>query len=51
MNFWDELKGGLAVALSLAVYIALIPVAITGGLFATKYIYCDVLELCSEIKK
>ena len=51
MNFWDELKGGLAFALTLAVFITLIPVALSGGFFATKYIYCDVLKLCSEIKK
>lgn len=51
MNFWDELKMGLGMALFLVVFFTLIPVALTGGFFATKYIYCDTLHFCQEIKK
>lgn len=51
MSFWDELKVSLSIALSLIVFITLMPVALTGGFFVTKYIYCDVAKLCEEIKK
>lgn len=51
MSFWDELRASLCMALSLVVFITLIPITLTGGFFATKYIYCDVAKLCSEIKK
>ena len=51
MSFWDELKQSFGITLSLIVFIALIPVALTGGFFATKYIYCDKMQLCQEIKK
>lgn len=50
MSFWDELKQGLGIALSLVVFITLIPVALTGGFFATHYLYCDIAKLC-EVKK
>ena len=51
MSFWDELKQGLGIALSLVVFITLIPVALTGGFFATHYLYCDQMQLCDEVKK
>ena len=50
MSFLDELKQGLCMALSLVVFFTLIPVALTGGFFATNYLYCDVAKLC-EVKK
>lgn len=51
MSFWDELKTSVIMAVSVVVFITLIPIALTGGFFATKYIYCDVAKLCEEIKK
>ena len=50
MSFWDELKQGFGIALSLVVFFTLIPVALTGGFFATHYLYCDIAKLC-EVKK
>ena len=50
MSFLDELKQGLCMALFLVVFFTLIPVALTGGFFATNYLYCDVAKLC-EVKK
>ena len=51
MSFLDELKQGLCMALSLVVFFTLIPVALTSGFFATKYLYCDIAKLCDEAKK
>lgn len=51
MSFWDELRASLCMALSLVVFITLIPIALTGGFFVTKYIYCDQMQLCQEVKK
>ena len=48
---WDDIKFGLFYVIGFLTVLVLMPVALTGGFFATKYIYCDVAKLCSEIKK
>lgn len=48
---WDDIKFGLFYVIGFVTVLTLMPVALTGGFFATKYIYCDVAKLCSEIKK
>lgn len=48
---WDDIKFGLFYVTGFLTVLVLMPVALTGGVFATKYIYCDKLQLCQEIKK
>ena len=48
---WDDIKFGLFYVTGFLTLLTLMPVAFTGGFFATKYIYCDKLQLCQEIKK
>lgn len=47
----DDIKFGLFYVIGFVTVLTLMPVALTGGFFVTKYIYCDVAKLCSEIKK
>lgn len=48
---WDDIRFTLIYVIGLLTILVLMPVALSGGFFATKYIYCDVAKLCSEIKK
>ena len=48
---WDDIKVHLTAAIGFLLLLTLMPVALTGGFFVTKYIYCDKLQLCQEIKK
>jgi hypothetical protein len=52
MIWYDiRFKFFLGAAVAFLLFLAMIPVALTGGFFATKYIYCDVAKLCPLIKK
>ena len=42
------LSGSLAFLLLIFLLIFLMPVAITGGFFASKYVYCDTMRLCEK---
>lgn len=48
---WDDIKFGLFYVTGFLTVLVLMPVALTGGFFVTKYIYCDTLHFCQEIKK
>ena len=48
---WDDIRFGLFYVTGFLTILVLMPVALTGGFFATKYIYCDRMQLCEEIKK
>jgi hypothetical protein len=48
---WDEIRVHLTAAIAFLLLLTLMPVALTGGFFATKYIYCDVAKLCEGVKK
>ena len=43
-----DLKVFLSGSLAFLLLIFLMPVAITGGFFATKYVYCDTMRLCEK---
>ena len=47
---WDDIKFGLFYVTGFLTILVLMPVALTGGFFATKYIYCDRMQLCEEVK-
>lgn len=48
---WGDIRVHLTAAIAFLLFLTLLPVALTGGFFVTKYIYCDVAKLCSELKK
>lgn len=43
-----DLKVFLSGSFAFLLLIFLMPVAITGGFFATKYVYCDTMRLCEK---
>ena len=48
---WDDIRFTLVYVIGVLILLTLMPVALSGGFFATKYIYCDQMQLCKEIKK
>jgi len=48
---WDDIRFTLVYVIGLLTLLTFMPVVLTGGFFATKYIYCDRMQLCEEIKK
>ena len=48
---WDNIRFIFMFLTGVLITTALLPVAVSGGFFATKYIYCDQMQLCKEIKK
>lgn len=48
---WGDIRVHLTAAISFLLLLTLMPVALIGGFFMTKLIYCDVAKLCSELKK
>ena len=48
---WDDIRFTLVYVIGLLTILVLMPVALSGGFFVTKYIYCDRMQLCQEAKK
>jgi hypothetical protein len=49
--FWDDIRLTLVFTVSLLILIATIPVAITGGVIASNYIFFEKMQVCQGIKK
>jgi len=48
---WDDIRFTLVFTVGVLTMVTVTPVAITGGLFASNYIFCEKMQVCEDIKK